>query len=161
MKHMKSNNINNMKSKTFPTAIIVSKFNEQITSKLKDGALERLKDKGFQESQITLIEVPGAIEIPLIAKSLAKSGGYGAIIALGAVIRGETTHYDYVCQQVSYGCQKVSLEFEIPVIFGVLTTEDEQQALERVGGKHGHKGKDAVDTAIEMQLILQKINNKN
>lgn len=149
--------MNHSTLKTFPIAVIVSKFNEEITSRLVDGALERLQAVGFVQSQITLVEVPGAIEIPLVAKKLAKLNTYGAIITLGAVIRGETTHYDYVCQQVSYGCQKIALEFEIPVIFGVLTTENEQQALERVGGEHGHKGKDAVDAAIAMHKILHEM----
>src|SRR5262249_4934638 len=100
--------------------------------------------------------VPGAIEIPIMVQRLAKTTRYEAIIALGAVIRGETTHYDYVCQQVSYGCQRLALDYNLPVIFGVLTTDTEEQALDRVGGQHGHKGRDAVDTAIEMVKVLRK-----
>lgn len=106
---------------------------------------------------ITVIEVPGAVEIPLVAKQLAKRGTFGAIIALGAVIRGETTHYDYVCQQVSHGCQQVALEFNITVVFGVLTTESEAQAWDRLGGHHGHKGIDAADCAMSMFALLKKL----
>ena len=119
--------------------------------------MQRLRDKGFTDDHITVVDVPGAVEIPLIAKLLAKSARYGAVIALGAVIRGETTHYDYVCQQVSEGCQRVSFEFEVPVIFGVLTTENEDQARERVGGEHGHKGIDAADCAISMVAVLKQL----
>ena len=139
-----------------PLAIIVSQFNHEITQALLAGAMQQLAFLGFDTQDITLVEVPGAIEIPLIAKRLAKKNKYAAIIALGAVIRGETTHYDYVCQQVSDGCQRVMLEFEVPVIFGVLTTENEEQAWDRLGGKHGHKGVDAVDCAIAMHSILQQ-----
>ncbi len=141
----------------FPIAIIVSQFNHEITHELQRGALQRLQDKGFSDTEITVVEVPGAVEIPLIAQRLAKTARYGAIIALGAVIRGDTTHYDYVCQQVSDGCQRVTLAFDIPVIFGVLTTENEAQARERVGGNHGHKGMDAADCAISMVAILKKL----
>lgn len=143
--------------KSFPIAIIVSQFNSDITSRLLDGAIERLKQYNFASGDITVVEVPGAVEIPLTAKFLAKHNAYGAIIALGAVIRGETSHYDYVCSQVSEGCQKVMLEFDVPVIFGLLTTENEYQAYQRVGGEHGHKGKDAVDSAIAMHYILHHI----
>lgn len=154
MLHIKADTDNNQGS--FPIAIIVSQFNHAITQELKNGAMKRLLDCGFNEQDITLVDVPGAIEIPLIAKILAKKNHYAAIIALGAVIRGETTHYDYVCQQVSDGCQRVALEFEMPVIFGVLTTENDDQAWDRLGGKHGHKGVDAVDCAIAMHSILQQ-----
>lgn len=129
-------------------AVIVSQFNEEITKKLLAGALQRLQELGNQAE--TVIWVPGAVEIPLMAQRAARAGQYDAIITLGAVVRGETNHYDYVCQQVSYGCQKVALENNIPIIFGVLTTEDEEQAFARVGGSQGHKGKDAVDCAYSM-----------
>lgn len=138
----------------FPIALIKSRFNSQVTDGLFDGAMMRLQELGFAEHLITAIEVPGAVEIPLMAQKLAKSNRYQAIVALGAVIRGETSHYDYVCAQVSEGCQRVSLDLNIPVIFGVLTTENGQQALDRVGGKHGHKGIDAVDAAIEMVALF-------
>lgn len=153
MKHIKANSVKINGS--FSVAIIVSLFNREITEELQNGAIARLKEHPLTE--ITLIEVPGAVEIPLIAKKLASKGGYNAIIALGAVIRGETSHYDYVCQQVSDGCQRVGLEFDVPIIFGVLTTENEEQAWDRLGGKHGHKGIEAADCAIAMNSILQQI----
>lgn len=139
-------------------AIIVSEFNSEITTKLLHGAQSRLLEKGVPVANIKIIHVPGAVEIPLIAQLLAKTNKYSAIICLGCVIRGETTHYDYVCEQVSQGCQKVMLEHEIPVIFGVLTTENEEQAFDRVGGKHGHKGVDAADAALSMIDIINQIN---
>lgn len=151
--NIKANPSNQM---SFPIAIIVSQFNHDITQELLAGAMKQLTYKGFNRQDVTVVEVPGAVEIPLIAKRLARKEQHAVIIALGAVIRGETTHYDYVCQQVSYGCQHVALEFEIPVIFGILTTENEEQAWDRLGGKHGHKGVDAVDCALAMHSILQQ-----
>jgi 6,7-dimethyl-8-ribityllumazine synthase len=153
MKHYSGHN----KRLTFPIAIVVSRFNEQVTERLLEGALQRLKELEFDEGQITIVEVPGAIEIPLILQKLSEFHQFDALVALGAVIRGETTHYDYVCSQVSEGCQQISLQYKIPVVFGVLTTENEEQALDRCGGKHGHKGKDAVDTACEMVALLRAI----
>lgn len=131
-------------------AIVVSEFNQEITDKLLQGCLARLAEHQIDAEQINVVKVPGAVEIPLVAKLFARSGRFDAIIALGAVIRGETSHYDYVCQQVSEGCQRVTLEFEIPVIFGVLTTDTVEQAEQRVGGKEGHKGRDAADAAVQM-----------
>lgn len=142
---------------SFPIAIIVSTFNEPITTALKDGALERLTELGFRNKDITLIEVPGAVEIPLVASILAKNNQIQVVIALGAVIRGETSHYDYVCDQVSQGCQRVMLDNDLPVIFGVLTTENEEQAWDRLGGKHGHKGREAADCAVMMHSIKQQL----
>lgn len=138
-------------------AIIVSEFNENITSELLRGALDQFNEKEVKLENITIIKVPGAVEIPLIAQMLAKRNKHRAIICLGAVIRGETTHYDYVCEQVSQGCQRVMLDNHIPVIFGVLTTGNEEQAFARVGGAHGHKGKDAVDAALRMVEIIDNI----
>lgn len=138
-------------------AIITSQFNSEITSKLYEGAFLRLKEHGLEDSNIHSFEVPGAVEIPLIAQRLAMAEQFHAIICLGAVIRGETSHYDYVCEQVSQGCQKIMLEFDIPVIFGVLTTEDEEQALARAGGEHGNKGHDAADTALHMIQLMADI----
>lgn len=142
--------------KKIKIAIITSRFNEEITEKLKSGAIEQLTKLHISAEQYDLFDVPGAVEIPLIAKLCAKQDVYDAIICLGAVIRGETTHYDYVCEQVSVGCQQVMLEFDVPIIFGVLTTENEAQALDRVGGAHGHKGVDAVNAAIEMIALMQR-----
>ncbi len=139
----------------FALAIVVSQFNSKITEALLEGAISYLQRRGFSVEDITVVHVPGAVEIPLVAQRLAKKNRYGAIIALGAVIRGETTHYDYVCKQVSDGCQAVSLKYDIPVIFGVLTTENEAQAYERTGGIHGHKGIAAAETALQMYDILQ------
>jgi 6,7-dimethyl-8-ribityllumazine synthase len=130
-------------------AVITGRFNEPVTSKLYDGCIKRLEEQGVTLEDDDIRWVPGVVEIPLIAQRFAQKG-YDAIICLGAVIRGETTHYDYVCQQVSYGCQRVALDYDVPVIFGILTTENGDQAFDRVGGKHGHKGKDAADTAMEM-----------
>lgn len=141
----------------FKVALVVSRFNEEVTHLLYEGAVHRLKELDFAPGQVTVVSVPGAIEIPITAQRLAKSKTYEAIICLGAVIRGETSHYDYVCQQVSQGCLQVSLQYDIPVIFGVLTTEDEAQALARAGGKHGHKGREAVDAAFEMVSVLRQL----
>jgi len=132
-------------------AVITSKFNQEITEKLKSGALEILKANNID---VLAIDVPGAVEIPITAQRVAKSKQVDAIIALGAVIRGETTHYDYVCEMVSQGCLRVSLDFDIPVIFGVLTTENEAQAYDRLGGAHGHKGKESAECAIELHKTL-------
>lgn len=138
-------------------AIVCSRFNTEVTDLLLQGALARLKELGFAADQVPVYQVPGVVEIPLVAKKLARLEKYQAVICLGAVIRGETTHYDYVCEQVSQGCQQVMMEFELPVIFGVLTTENKAQALDRCGGSHGHKGRDAVDAALEMVALLEKV----
>lgn len=142
---------------SFPIAVVVSTYNQSITDELRAGALHRLHELGFSSDDITLIEVPGAVEIPYVANVLAKQKKVKAIIALGAVIRGETSHYDYVCNQVSQGCQRVMLDHDIPVIFGVLTTENEAQAWDRLGGAHGHKGKDAVDCALMMHSVTVQL----
>lgn len=138
-------------------AIVVSQFNQAITEALLDGAVNQLLAQGVSQDNLRVLTVPGAVEIPLVVQRLAKTQRYDAIIALGAVIRGETTHYDYVCQQVSHGCQQVALAHDIPVIFGVLTTDTEAQAWDRVGGNHGHKGVDAADAALAMCQVLQTI----
>jgi 6,7-dimethyl-8-ribityllumazine synthase len=143
----------------FNIALIVSRFNEEVSSKLVEGAVARLKELAFSDEQITLVWVPGAVEIPVVAQRLARTNSYEVIVCLGAVIRGETGHYDYVCQQVSHGCQQVALDEDIPIIFGVLTTDDEGQALARAGGSHGHKGREAVDAAFEMASIMRQIND--
>ncbi|TQR20785.1 6,7-dimethyl-8-ribityllumazine synthase [Psychrobacillus vulpis] len=130
--------------------IIVGRFNEFITGKLLDGALDGLKRHGVDESKIDVAWVPGAFEIPFIAKKMAETKEYDAIIGLGTVIRGSTTHYDYVCNEAAKGIASVSLETGIPVIFGVLTTENIEQAIERAGTKAGNKGYEAAVSAIEM-----------
>ncbi|MEA3424538.1 MAG: 6,7-dimethyl-8-ribityllumazine synthase [Bacillota bacterium] len=138
-------------------AIVIARFNEFIGSKLLSGAIDALVRHGAEEKNIEIIWVPGAFEIPLIAKKLAKSESYDAIICLGAVIRGATTHFDQVSNEVTKGIASVSLETEVPVIFGVLTTDTIEQAIERAGTKAGNKGVDAAVTAIEMANLLKGI----
>ncbi len=137
--------------------IIVARFNDFITSKLLDGAMDGLKRHEVPEENIDVAYVPGAFEIPLIAKKMAKSGKYDAVIALGAVIRGSTTHYDYVCNEVSKGIASVSLDAEIPVMFGVITTENIEQAIERAGSKAGNKGYECALGAIEMINLIKNL----
>lgn len=137
-------------------AIVVARFNEFITSKLLGGAQDTLVRHGANDDDITVAWVPGAFEIPFAAKKLAQSGKYDAIICLGAVIRGSTSHYDYVCSEVSKGVALVNLETGVPCAFGVLTTENIEQAVERAGTKAGNKGADAAATAIEM-VNLSKV----
>ena len=131
-------------------AIAVSRFNDFITGRLLDGAVDALIRSGAEDADITVIKVPGAFEIPMAAKKLADQDQYDAVICLGAVIRGATTHYDYVCAEVSKGIAAVSLEAGIPVIFGILTTETIEQAIERAGTKAGNKGFDSALAAVEM-----------
>lgn len=137
-------------------ALVVGRFNQQVTQKLLDGCLAQLQELGIDHANIQVMWVPGVVEIPLIAKQFAAAGQVDAVIALGAVIRGETGHYDYVCEQVSQGCQRVMLDFDLPVVFGVLTTDNREQAMDRVGGNHGHKGIDAANTAIEMVTLMKE-----
>ena len=142
--------------KSCKIAIVVSLFNREITQELQNGAMQQLLESGILPINILVIEVPGAIEIPMVIQRIAQNKEIDVVIALGAIIRGETSHYDYVCQQVSYGCQRVALDYTLPVIFGILTTENLIQAFDRIGGKHGHKGIDAAECAITMYNILQK-----
>ena len=138
-------------------ALVAARFNEFITAKLIGGALDGLKRHGVPEEAIHLAWVPGAIEIPLVASKLANSGKYDAVICLGAVIRGSTSHYDYVCAEVSKGIATVSLQSQIPVLFGVLTTDTIEQAIERAGTKAGNKGYDCALSAVEMVNLLREI----
>ena len=137
--------------------IIVGRFNEFIVGKLLSGALDALKRHGVENADIDITWVPGAFEIPLVAKKMAKSERYDSIICLGAVIRGATPHFDYVSSEVTKGIASVSLDTEIPVIFGILTTDTIEQAIERAGTKAGNKGYDAAVTAIEMANLLKEI----
>jgi len=137
--------------------IIVGRFNEFIGSKLLDGCLDALKRHGASEENIEIAWTPGAFEIPLVAKKMAKSKKYDAIICLGAVIRGSTPHFDYVSAEVTKGIAHVMLETEMPVIFGILTTDSIEQAIERAGTKSGNKGFDVAVTAIEMVNLLKTI----
>lgn len=144
-------------SKEIKVGIVAARFNEFITSKLIGGAMDGLKRHDVKEEDISLAWVPGAFEIPLIASKMAKSGKYNAVICLGAVIRGSTSHYDYVCSEVSKGIASVTLNSEIPVMFGVLTTENIEQAIERAGSKAGNKGFDCAVGAIEMVNLIREI----
>jgi len=130
--------------------IVVGRFNEFITSKLLGGALDGLKRHGVDENDVDIAWVPGAFELPLIAKKLVNTGKYDAVIGLGTVIRGATSHYDYVCNEAAKGMAAVSLDTGVPVIFGLLTTENIEQAIERAGTKSGNKGYEAAVSAIEM-----------
>jgi 6,7-dimethyl-8-ribityllumazine synthase len=142
---------------SFPIAIVTSVFNRQITKALQEGTISQLLKRGFDKQDIQIVEVPGAIEIPLIAKRLAMKKEVHSIITLGAVIRGDTSHYDLVCDMVSQGCLQISLEYNIPVLLGVLTTENEEQAWDRLGGKAGHKGIEVANAAISIQQVLNQL----
>ena len=147
----------NLVAKKIRVGIVAARFNEFITSKLLSGALDGLKRHNVEEDDISVAWVPGAFEIPLVASKMAQSGKYDAVICLGAVIRGSTTHYDYVCSEVSKGIANVSLQTGVPVMFGVLTTENIEQAIERAGTKAGNKGYDCAVGAIEMVNLMQSI----
>ncbi|MCR5527052.1 MAG: 6,7-dimethyl-8-ribityllumazine synthase [Lachnospiraceae bacterium] len=136
--------------------IVASRFNEVIVNKLLGGAVDGLVRHGVEKENITAAWVPGAFEIPLIAKKMAKSGKYDAVIALGTVIRGQTSHYDYVCNEVSKGVAAVSLETEVPVMFGIVTTENLEQAIARAGAHVGNKGYDCALGAIEMVNLIKE-----
>ncbi len=144
-------------SKGIKIGIVAARFNEFITSKLLDGALDGLRRHDVRDEDIHVAWVPGAFEIPLIASKMSKSGKYDAIICLGAVIRGSTSHYDYVCNEVSKGIAAISLDSGIPVMFGVLTTENIEQAIERAGTKAGNKGYDCAMGAIEMVNLVHEL----
>ena len=137
--------------------IVAARFNEFITSKLLSGAMDGLLRHNVREDDIHVAWVPGAFEIPLIASKMANSKKYDAVICLGAVIRGSTSHYDYVCNEVSKGIAAVSLESGVPVMFGILTTENIEQAIERAGTKGGNKGYDCAVGAIEMVNLIREI----
>ncbi|RED61582.1 6,7-dimethyl-8-ribityllumazine synthase [Cohnella lupini] len=137
--------------------IVVARFNEFITSKLLGGALDALKRHGAEENEVEIAWVPGAFEIPFIAQKLAESGKYDAVITLGAVIRGSTPHFDYVCSEVAKGVASISQKTGVPTIFGVLTTDSIEQAVERAGTKAGNKGWEAAATAIEMANLTRAI----
>lgn len=144
-------------SEKIRVGIVASRFNEFITSKLLGGAIDGLTRHNVEEDDIEVAWVPGAFEIPLIASKMAKSKKYDAIICVGAVIRGSTSHYDFVCNEVTKGIATVSLNSDIPVMFGVLTTENIEQAIERAGTKAGNKGFDCAVSAIEMVNLIREI----
>lgn len=137
--------------------IVIARFNEFIGSKLLDGAIDTFKRHGVEDGKIDIAWVPGAFEIPLAVKKMAKTGKYDAVICLGAVIRGATAHFEYVSSEVTKGIASISLNSEVPVIFGVLTTDTIEQAIERAGTKAGNKGSEAALAAIEMANLLEEI----
>lgn len=140
-------------------ATIVARFNEFITERLLAGARDAFRDYGVADEAVDVVRVPGSFEIPLVARKLAGSGRYAAIICLGAVIRGETAHFEYVAGECASGVAAVARETGLPVLFGVLTTNDTQQAIERSGGKSGNKGYDVTRDAIEMACLLEALDN--
>ena len=138
-------------------SIVVSRFNEFITAKLLSGAIDTLKRHGVDDDNIDVIYVPGAFEIPLISQKLAMTNKYSGIICLGSVIRGSTTHYDYVCNEVSKGISQLSQKYNLPIMFGVLTTENIEQAIERAGTKNGNKGSEVAIACLEMIDLMKNI----
>lgn len=138
-------------------AVVVSRFNTFITERLLDGAIDALNRSGASEKNVDVVRVPGALELPIAALKLAQTGRYNAVICLGAVIRGETTHYDHVCNETSKGVAEASMGTGVPIAFGVITVENLEQAVDRAGLKSGNKGFEAAMTAIEMGNLLKKI----
>lgn len=138
-------------------AIVVARFNDLVTRRLLEGAIDTLKRHGAAEEQITVAWVPGSFELPLAADKLAKSGQYAAVICLGAVIQGQTSHHEYINQQVAAGLMRSGIETGLPVLFGVLTCQSMEQALDRAGGKAGNKGNEAALAALEMVSLLKRI----
>ncbi|MBN2654650.1 MAG: 6,7-dimethyl-8-ribityllumazine synthase [Nitrospirae bacterium] len=146
-----------LQAKDLKFAVVVSRFNDFITTKLLEGAKDALIRHGVKDDDIEVVKVPGAFEIPLIAKKMAAKGGYDAVICLGTVIRGATPHFEYVASEVSKGIASASLDTGVPIAFGVITSDTIEQAVERAGTKSGNKGWDAAVTAIEMAKVLKKI----
>lgn len=138
-------------------AIVVARFNEIVTGKLLDGAVECLRAHGIDEDDLLVAWVPGAFELPLVSRRLAASGGFDAVICLGAVVRGETPHFDHVAGQAAIGIRTAAEDTGVPVIFGVLTTDTLEQAIDRAGGKHGNKGWDAAMAALETASVLDQL----
>ena len=150
----------NLSAKGLKVAIVVGRFNDFISERLLEGALDTLLRSGAADSDIDVVKVPGAFEIPVAAKSLAKGGAYDAILCLGCVIRGATPHFEYVAGEAAKGVARVSLDFDTPVSFGIITAENLEQAIERAGTKSGNKGRDAALTAIEMANLLKTLGKK-
>ena len=138
-------------------AVVAGRFNAHITERLVEGALSAFDDMGLDRQGVPVHWVPGAFEIPLVAKQLAASSGYDAVVCVGAVIRGDTAHFDYVAGPCAAGIAQAALDTGVPVVFGVLTTNDEQQALDRAGGREGNKGDEAARTAVEMVTLLREL----
>ncbi len=146
-----------MESKGLKIGIVVSRFNEMITEKLLTGALETLRQTGIEDQDITLVRVPGSFEIPMASQRLAQTGKLEAIICLGAVIRGETPHFDYLSSQVTHGISQVALKYDLPVTFGVITADTVEQALARAGVKHANKGSEAAISAVQMANLFKQL----
>lgn len=144
-----------VKGKKF--GIVVSRFNEFVSSKLLDGAIDTLLKHGVKEEEVSVVWVPGSFEIPMLAKRMADSGKYDAVICLGAIIRGETPHFDFIASEAAKGVAKIGMESDTPCVFGVITTDNLEQALDRAGTKSGNKGRDAAMTAIEMTSLYEAI----
>ena len=138
-------------------AVVVARFNAHVTSQLYDGCREELAERGLDPAQLLSVEVPGCFELPLVAKELASSGGFDAIICIGAIIRGDTPHFDFVSSETASGIQRAALDTGVPVIFGVLTCDTMEQAIDRAGGKAGNKGWDAALAAIEMVSLFRRL----
>ena len=139
--------------------IVTARFNSEVTYKLEDGAIKQLRELGVAAADLMCVRVPGAFEVPLAAKALLDAGCDG-VVALGAVIRGETSHYDYVCSAVERGCTELQLRSGKPVGFGILTTDNDEQAMDRAGGKHGNKGAEAAQVTVEMVRLVKRIGVK-
>lgn len=150
----------NLSAKGLKVAIVVGRFNDFISERLLEGALDTLLRSGAADSDIDVVKVPGAFEIPVAAKSLARGASYDAILCLGCVIRGATPHFEYVAGEAAKGVARVSLDFDTPVSFGIITAENLEQAIERAGTKSGNKGRDAALTAIEMANLLKTLGKK-
>ncbi|HLB22647.1 MAG TPA: 6,7-dimethyl-8-ribityllumazine synthase [Dehalococcoidia bacterium] len=142
-------------------AVVTARFNAHVTAGLYDGCRDEFGAHGLDLETLTTIEVPGCFELPIVAKALATTGDYDAVVCLGAVIRGDTPHFDYVSSGTAGGIQRAALDTGVPVIFGVLTTDNEEQALARVGGSAGHKGREAALTAIEMVHTMRRIRGQS
>lgn len=147
----------NLSAAGMRVAIITARWNGHITSQLRDGAVKALLDAGMSREDIGLFDVPGAVELTFGASAVIESSSFDAVIVFGCVVRGDTPHFDYVCQSVTQGVTALNADCDTPVIFGLLTVENEQQALERIGGAHGHKGIEAAQTAIDMIRFKQKV----
>lgn len=143
-------------AKTLKIGVVTARFNSEVTYKLEAGAITALREMGCMDENIKLVRVPGAFEVPLAAQGLMDAGCDG-VVALGAVIRGETSHYDYVCNAVERGCTEVQLKSKRPVGFGILTTENDEQAEDRAGGKHGNKGHEAAQVTVEMVQLMRML----
>lgn len=150
----------NLSAKGLKVAIVVGRFNDFISERLLDGAVDTLLRSGAADGDIAVVKVPGSFEIPVAAKTLARGGEYDAILCLGCVIRGATPHFDYVAGEAAKGVARVSMDFETPVSFGIITAENLEQAIERAGTKSGNKGRDAALTAIEMANLLKTLGKK-